>query len=267
MMATPLLGLGVWIWELQRCESGDLDRLIDRATLSGVSWVAIKAGEDRPNGQITRQRVEYMQSAGIDVAAWWYCVPGATDTISQLAMLKELAEIHGVQHLICDAEIEWEEHGDRRPEAATFAQAIRRAVGPDVYLADAPWPIVSAHPTWPWGEFGSVVDARMDQSYWMQSGQPFATFAGRADANWEKRPQDVRCPIGCTVNYSGTQHAPLSELGAFLDRYADNPARSLWSWQHLSANEWALLAERAKRPAPPGESFPPDPPPSGPAAA
>lgn len=260
--AAPLTGLGIWIWELAKCEGGDLDKIAQRCLSAGVFWVAIKAGGSSSNGQVTRARVEQLRAAGIEVAAWWYSVPGREEAIGQYALLRDLVNVHGVHHLVMDAEIEWEQHGDRRLEALGFAQGLRRIIGPETYLADAPWPIVNAHPTFPWTEFGSIVDARMDQLYWPLSQTPFLAFAERADRQWANR-HDVRCPIGCMVDYSGTRHAPIADLTAFLDRYRDAPARSLWSWQHISADEWAVLEERRPEMA---ETAPPTTKPEGPAA-
>ncbi|WP_394823724.1 hypothetical protein [Pendulispora albinea] len=248
-----LSGLGIWIWQLAACERGRIDAIAEKAKRCGVSWVAIKAGESRSNGQVTRERVEVLRAAGIECAAWWYSVP--TTVSAQIALARDLVHEQGVRHLICDAEFEWETSHDAhdklvshdwRTEARTFAARLRDAVGPDVYLADAPWSIVKAHPIWPWNEFGAVLDARMDQCYWRLARQPFAQFAARADAAWSALAGGPpRCPIGCMVDYHGTDHAPLHELDEFLDHYALAPAHSLWSWQHLSAAEWAVLEQRA----------------------
>jgi hypothetical protein len=64
------------------------------------------------------------------------------------------------------------------------------------------------------------------------------------------------CPVGCTVDYRGMLHGPVSEFAAFLDRYSGRAAMSIWSWQHLNAAEWALLAERANAPMVPPDDQP-----------
>lgn len=246
----PLSGLGIWIWQLSQCEHGNVDAIIAKAKSCGVAWLAIKAGENHSNGQVTKALVDKLRGAGIVPVAWWYCLPGAPNTTAQLSFLAKLRADTGVEHFICDAEIEWEQ-GEHRAEAATFAQELQMAVGFDAYLADAPWPIATLHPTWPWAQFGAVMAQRHDQLYWREAGQPFTVFAHRADAAWSQQPKvPARCPIGSTVNDAG-EHAPISELAAFLDHYALTEARSLWSWQHLSADEWALLKERATPPTVP----------------
>ena len=250
---TSLSGLGIWIWQLAACEHGKVADIVAKAKRCGVTWVAVKAGESRSNGQVTRKLVDAFRAEGIECAAWWYSLPSTT--YAQIALVRDLVNNQGVRHLICDAEIEWESQHDAdgnvvahdwRATARDFASKLRQAVGPDTYLADAPWPIVSAHPGWPWKEFGAVLDARMDQCYWMLAKQPFGHFAARADSNWGALADGPpRCPIGCMVDYAGREHAPVADLDDFLEHYAAAPARSLWSWQHLSPAEWETLERRA----------------------
>lgn len=248
-MAQPLAGLGIWIWELAHCEHGDLDAICARAKACGVRWVAIKSGDSRPNGQMTRARVEQLRAGGLQVAAWWYSVPGTTGL--QLAQLQELVERCGIEHFIQDAEIEWERGTDHRSEALFLADQIRKAIG-DAYFADAPWPIIRAHPTFPFKEFGSIAQARMPQAYYavasLDGGRPSAKYLDEGDHAWAAPPFDTApvCPIVSPVNANGSKHTPLSELAAALDRYAGRQAVSIWSWQHLTAPEWALLEQRAQ---------------------
>lgn len=239
----PLQGFGIWIWELNRCDGGDLAAIAARCARTGVQWLAIKAGDSHSNGQVTKARVDTLRAAGIEVAAWFYSVPSTTDAQVQLAT--DLVHNQGIQHLIIDAEGEWEKPGvDWRPKAKDFAAKLRAAVGPDVYIADAPWPIINCHPSWPWAEFGGITNARMDQLYWRLAGVSSARFSERADNLWVHHPQWNRCPIGCNVDYTGAKHGTVDDLEEFLDHYKDCQALSIWSYQHLNADEWAMLERR-----------------------
>lgn len=271
---TPLSGLGVWIYELRNCEGGDVAKILARCATARVKWVAI----DVRNG-IAPSVVQGFRDAGVECAAWFYSVPGVIETAHQIALVKRLVA-QGYLHILIDAETEWESikndagvrvPASRRAEAGPFAQALRAAVGPDVFLGDAPWPIVSSHAGFPWAEFGAVVDARMDQSYWRLGEKPAAKFLDWADREWAKMPATPpRCPIGCNVDYTGSKHGDPSEIRVFLERYQDRPALSLWSWQHLNAAEWAVIeawsATRLPTLEQALETAPADPPASGPAA-
>ena len=132
---TPLTGLGIWVWELDQCEGGNHTAIVAKAKRAGVTWIAVKCGEERSNGQVTAALVQDLAAAGIRPVVWWYCRP--KDCPSQIAMLVALKAI-GVTAFIMDAESEWDVP-DQRPLAAQFAQSLRAALGPDAFLADAPW--------------------------------------------------------------------------------------------------------------------------------
>lgn len=254
---TNLTGLGIWVWELSHCERGNIDAIITKAQRCGVSWLCVKAGDKTSNGQVTKALVDRLRASGIDCAAWWYSHPSSVD--SELTYLSDLVTKAGIRHLIMDAEEPWEREPtdwtkthDWRHEAASYASSLRAAVGPDVYLADAPWARPKSHGgPFPYAEFGDVMDARHPQLYWRLAevgGETYDRFIAQADLQWaERAPGETICPVGSTVDAQGITHAPLAELGQFLDRYAARPAVSLWSWQHLNAAEWQLLEERANK--------------------
>jgi hypothetical protein len=56
-----LSGLGIWIWQLALCERGDPAAIAAKAKRSGVSWVTVKSGDSRPNGQVTPQFVDALR--------------------------------------------------------------------------------------------------------------------------------------------------------------------------------------------------------------
>jgi hypothetical protein len=246
----PLQGLAIWIWELDKCEGGNLAAIVAKARVSGVSSVIVKAGEEAANGQVTAALVATFRTAGIEPAIWWYCRPKDFD--AQLGMLKALQDRCGVTGFVMDAEAEWDTP-DNRPAATQFAARLRAELGPDAWLADAPWSRPVKHGGFfPYAQFGAVMNARMPQFYWELAKPEEATpFLADCDLEWQQTaPGQSVCPALCTVNEDGTKHAPVSELAAALDRYAARPLVSIWSWQHLNAAEWALLAQRARTKAP-----------------
>lgn len=248
---TPLTGLGIWIWELPKCEGGHVPSIVAKAKRCGVSFLLVKAGDEKTNGQVTPELVTELRAGGIECGAWWYS--GLKELELQCALLEDLVKRCGVRHVVMDAEDPWDVP-DNRPLAKTFAAMIRKAIGPDTYFADAPWARPLSHGgSFPYAEFGAICDARMPQFYWEVAeagGLPCAKFLPDCDAQWTAiAPGQTICPAGSPVDYKGTKHAPVSETRAFLDRYFDRPARTLWSWQHLE-DEWALLEERAREPEP-----------------
>jgi hypothetical protein len=240
-------GLWIWIWELAKCEEGNVPALLAKAKRVGAAGVILKCGENGPGvEQVTPALVKAFADAGIGLAVWWYCRPWCFD--GQIAMLKAVRAM-GVTAFVMDAEKEWDAP-DQRVGAGGHAQRIRAALGPDVFLADAPWSRPKKHGGFfPYAEFGAVMNARCPQFYWELAevaGEPQAPFLADCDAEWAETDA-VRpiCPALCSVNEDGSVHAPVSELAYALDRYARRDSVSIWSWQHLSAAEWALLEKRA----------------------
>lgn len=243
----PLIGLGIWIWNLHACERGDPAAIVARAHAAGVSFVIVKAGEETSNGQVTAALVSALRAGGIECAIWWYCRPKMLD--AQIAMLQGLQERAGVVHFVMDSEVEWD-NPDQRAVAAQFAQRLRTALGPDAFLADAPWarPVSHGSP-FPYQAFGAVMNARFPQFYWELAevaGEPASHFFPMCDMQWQQTaPGQLICPALSPVNENGTKHAPVEELSAALDRYAARPSVSIYSWQHLLPTEWAMLDARA----------------------
>lgn len=268
---TPLRGLGVWIWQLPLCSGGNVDKIIAKFQQARIEWGVVKMGSSRSgqvtaNGQLTADLIHRFADGGITLGGWWYSTPQSSE--DELAMVTELLVTTGVRHLVLDAETEWESvkgpagrivSHDWRREAAEFARKLRDICSPDIYLADAPWPIRSAHPWFPFEEFGNVMNARMPQAYYAAAELDGAgngngrAFLERMDRQWgPENPVSIPvCPVLSPVNGNGTRHAPLGELAEFERRYQARPARSIWDYQHLLPEEWAILMNRSEGPAAP----------------
>ena len=253
-MSTSLSGLGLWIWRLKACEGGNIPAMCAKAQAAGIKWVAIKAGNDTANGQVTASTANAFRANGIEVAAWWYSRPTTTD--QELALLEDLVKNQEIRHVVIDAETEWEsmsQNGkvasfDWRRRAADFARSIRNVIGSDTFFADAPWFIPRAHPLFPFNEFGSIAQGRFPQAYYgvaeLDGNQPQMKYLAEGDLSWASSTVPVS-PIVSPVNEYGTRHAPIEELGWAVDRYAMRPSPSIWSWDSLSEQEWSLLRFKA----------------------
>jgi hypothetical protein len=271
MNVAPLKGLGVWIVNARAVEGGLVPAIAARCRRSGISWLAIRSGGTDSYGLVTRPLVERLQGDGIDVVSWNYSVPGAQETARQVAHVQQMLAI-GVRGHIIDAEIEWETRAvpgaaivaDRRPEAADFMRRLRAAVGADAWIAHAPWWLPSAHPIWPWAEFGAATDAQMPQVYWTMRpvGQSARDMISRGEDDWAKladaHPEAVslRAPIGST--FHGTPANGVHDGQPFLERDGDSfldtceldptlPFWSLYSYDAMPPEGWAMLERRAKR--------------------
>lgn len=269
-------GLGLWIVSVGRASvqlgtwrNGGpvLPDLFAEVKRAGATWLAVKSGDDDDNRNVTQAFVDGAHNAGIGVYTWNYCVPGAADTARQISQIR-LEYSKGVDGHILDAEIEWELRGDRRPEAAAFVRVLRSLIGPDAWLAHAPWPIVSAHPAFPFVELGEATQAQMDQAYWTMQNGSAASFLDRADRNWAQLAKDHptavswRMPIGAIFDghqpgrQTGQTPTP-TDVALFLDRYG--PTCSLYTIDVCPRVVWEYLCTRAAVMAPPTTPAPPPP--------
>lgn len=245
-MSSPA-GLGMFIWEWSECDGGSLQTILSKCSRCNISWVAVHFPD------VTTERVQAFHDAGIYVAAWLYCVPGDPTYIPQAVKVAAL----GVDAILPDCEIEWEEldgkPADRRPEALAFAEALRNALGPNVWIGNCgAWQWPDKHPAYPDHAFGKFWDAGLPERYWTMFPPSEATpkeALDESDREWSD-PMNVNAykvliPIGSAFDGSiqGGQLLRPSDVADFLNR---QPTCALWSWQHATPTIWALLEQRAQ---------------------
>jgi hypothetical protein len=262
MAQTILSGAGFWAYDGTRL--GELRTLAEREVQPMLGgWLAMKGGEDGSDyGVFTPELMAAWRAVGVEPVFWWYSRPRNLDL--QVATVARYARA-GVRAFIIDAELEWEadrQDGAWRPRdyrsvAATFAKQLRAAVGSDAVLADAPWPIPSAHALFPFDEFGAACDLRMPQAYYAVAAldrtwprPPTAAdlsleakaFLSRTDLEWSMRePAERVCPIVSNVDGNGSKRLGVQDLADAWDRYGARPTRSLWSLEWLNTQERAYL--------------------------
>lgn len=264
MSATPPTGLGMFIWEWNQCEGGDIDAIIAKAKRCGISWVAVSFSDVLPN------RVIALHSAGLYVAAWSYCVPGVTETHAWIMHACGCRSLN-VDAILPDCEIEWEtckdadgnvHPSDRRPEAKIFAQQLREALdnvsgtGEPCFIGNCgAWQWPDRHPIYPDHAFGSFWDAGMPERYWtmFSSTEPAAVALKESSLEWGNKMNagayKTLIPIGSAFDGSAQGGQPLraDDVANFLDL---QETCALWSWQHVPSIIWALLEQRAQTVSP-----------------
>lgn len=242
-------GLGIWV--AFAGQVGGHAAIADVLPALGVSWVAPRggAGATRDSSwsqELARDAVARYHSAGIAVFPWIYSRP--ISYRYEIELFRRFID-EGADGVILDAEVSWD-RGHR--DAATRYMTELDAALPDTFVADAPWAYPSYHPGFPFVEFGRRVNARMPQTYWTEFDRRGPRYhLPRIDAEWAAfhaanaevaRPV---CPIGVTYGVEHPSHPPglfnLDDLEFFLERYADRPAASLYTY------EAAVYADRVAR--------------------
>jgi hypothetical protein len=187
-------GRGFYLWKMPSCERGDVTRIIERCVRTGVSWLAIKAGDQgHVWAQFTPVLVKQLQAAGIRVFGWSYDVPG--QALAQAKVVRHVLDC-GANGFITDSEIEWDNATVPDAAAREYVHAIGDAA-PGFLVLDAPWPIIRSHGAFPFTEFGRLVGGRCPQVYWVEMTGGAEDVFVRYRENWtsyESKPDHPRHP-------------------------------------------------------------------------
>jgi hypothetical protein len=234
-------GNGMWIWQLDHTENGDVAAIIARARAAAMSTLFVKAADGGTRwAQLTPALVAQLHDAGLRVCGWQF-VYGADPAAEAAAATATLAT--GIDCFVIDAETKYE---GRYAAAQRYMTALRAATGPDFPLGLTSFPYVDYHPNLPYSVFLGPGGAQVNlpQIYWRAfkvspDSASVHTFAhnrvyGRAIA-----------PLGQTYD-----HPPDADIQRFRQVWASYGAGGLswWSWQSTAAGTWTALGQAAPAP-------------------
>ena len=241
--ATAFDGDGMWIWQIEETEGGDLERIAARARSAGLRFVVVKAAHGKQWWpQFDRELVDTLHAAGVRVCAYQRALSKAPG-----AEARTLARAVGVgaDCLVIDAEAEYER---RHAQARQYVRALRNAVGDAFPVGLTSFPFVDVHRGFPYEIFLGPRGAQVNlpQMYWGLIGTTIGqTFARTWEANAAfGRP--IR-PIGQL--FGGVRPAAVN---AFRAQAAAHGAAgvSWWVWQHARAQDWRAVRVRQPAAAP-----------------
>jgi hypothetical protein len=229
--ATAFDGDGMWIWQVEETEGGDLDRIAARARSAGLTFVVVKAAHGtRWWSQFDRRLVDTLHAAGVRVCAYQRALskaPGAE------ARTLARAVGAGADCLVIDAEAEYER---RHAQARTYVRALRDAVGDAFPVGLTSFPFVDVHRGFPYEVFLGPRGAQVNlpQMYWGLIGTTIGqTFARTWEANAAfGRP--IR-PIGQL--FGGVRPAAIRAFRAQAAAHG-SAGISWWAWQHARPQDW-----------------------------
>lgn len=188
-------GRGFYIWRLEKCYDGDIDKIIERCKKSHITWLAIKCGDQgRLWKQLNKSVVTKFHNNGIRVWAWSYDNPSFLT--EQVAVYKK-ALSYGVDGVLVNAEVEWKKPNVDKT-AAKFMNMIREVLPEGKGLAHAPFAVISYHQSFPYTEFGKRSDWVSPQMYWYAFGWSVVDAQDRTQDSWErfgKQKPDANKPL------------------------------------------------------------------------
>jgi hypothetical protein len=280
-------GKGIFIWQADHCENGEIGPIVEACRTLGLEWVAIKCGNGaNPAYQSFMDMagaVGAFHAAGMQVWLWHYVLCGwyynrqthlfvsigGSSPEADAAFAREAARRLQADGLILDAEAEFKDksQGDR---ARRFMKALGD-VGKPVALCSYRFP--SLHPEFPWEAFLTGCDVHMPQVYWQPPnyGQGPVIELDRSISELKGKRMLPVVPLGRAYIGDGHPDPKPGEISAFADRarQRDCPGISFWALDFLYLHKGgkergAAIAEAWGGAAPPAPE--PEPVQPGPAA-
>jgi hypothetical protein len=246
-LPAALRGNGMWIWQLEKSDRGDLDTIAARAAAAGVSTVYVKAGDGTtPWDQFTPLLVGALHQRGLKACAWQFVYgnsPAAEAAVATAAIQA------GADCFVIDAEGQYE---GKYAAAQTYMSALRAAVGASYPIGLTSFPYVDYHPGLPFSVFlgPGGAQANLPQAYWKDIGGTVDAISAHTLAH-NRIYQTAIAPLGQTYD-----NPAAADVRRFRQLWAAYGAQgvSWWSWQATDEPHWKVLNEPA-----PAAAVEPDP--------
>jgi hypothetical protein len=181
----PIGGKGIYLWQLWTANNGgkNLNTIIAKLKSTGISWIVIKMGDGdsfynssdkslytwaTTNYGSMDSVISIFHSNGIKLLAFQYVygVPHYWgNTWSETDVANWILDVKGIDGLMIDAEIEYDNLANRVGAARTYCDSIR-AHHPNSFIGLTAWARPNSHPTFPWTTFLDRVAVNMPQAYW-----------------------------------------------------------------------------------------------------
>ena len=212
-------GKGDWTFYLSSAESNlgkSGQAFFNYEASQGVSWIVVKAQDGTTTGDwgYSSTVVTEAHNAGLKIYAYayvygnYYSGSGEADELSTTLSIINSTKPDG---FVIDAEVEYQ---SQPTEAAAYASGIKAAY-PNLFLAYAPFPIISDHESYPYIQFGEYCDAVMPQAYFETgSGYTPASMLSEIDSQWSYWDN-----IWATGGYPGSVKPIIPICQAYNDQY------------------------------------------------
>jgi hypothetical protein len=152
-----LEGKFIWIWEVNRCDNGNIQTLIQNAKNIGVDGYIIKT-HDGSNFWYQSHVIPELKSAGLKIGAWGYCY--GNNISGEISAIKKSITFQP-DFYVMDVEAEFESQSKRNVAEQMLIQL--KDIG--VPLGYTSFAIPSYH-TIPFDIFSKYCNFTMPQIYW-----------------------------------------------------------------------------------------------------
>src|SRR4051794_4941490 len=246
------VGKGMWIWQPEQVEGGDVNAMVARARAAGLTHIYVRTGSSVDGfyaQPFLDQILPAAHAAGLRVLGWdfpYLSDVGADVQRAVAAIAYATPGGHRLDGFSPDIETGSEGVALTTENAVAYGSALRAAVGAGYPLiATVPNPTDFMVPLYPYAEVTAPFDAIAPMVYWLNR-EPDADVATAIDRLAPLGKPVL--PIGQAYDGSAEGGRPGSptpdELARFLATAEQHGATgvSFWSWQHATQETWAAIA-------------------------
>jgi hypothetical protein len=248
------IGKGMWIWLHDRAEGGDVNMIVERSKLWGLTHLYVRTGTLREGfmaGPFLDRLLPVAHANGIRVYGWDF--PYMNDPVSDInraaaAIRYTTPDGHRIDGFAPDIETKHEGTNESIENIRAYVHGLRANVG-----GDYPLIAVIPNPTayrisqgYPFGEIVAPFDAIAPMVYWMNR-EPGADVA-HAMSYLSQFGKPI-FPIGQAYDGAidgGPPGVPNRDAIIRFMQVADQLGGmgvSFWSWQHASLEAWQAINE------------------------
>jgi hypothetical protein len=223
----PFAGRGMWIWEMQDTDRGNVAAIIAQARQYKIRTLLIKSSDGTTKwSQFSKTLVTELHEAGLKVCAWQF-VYGLRPVIE--SNLARNAVNDGADCLVIDAESAYQ---GRYPAASMYMARLRKLIGNGFPVGLAGFPYIDYHLSFPYSVFLGPNGAQynLPQMYWADIGTTVsAVFSHTYEYN-----EIYRRPIFPLGQLFGRLSAAAIEQFNTLASDYGATGVSWWDWQSAS---------------------------------
>ena len=223
-----LEGKGFYIWNINKCEHGDVEEIAGKAAVAHFSHVLIKIadGTDDHNLNLVPPLASELKKQGVEVWGWHF-VHGSDPTGEAQKAIQRINALD-LDGFVVNAEGAYK---NKHQAADTYMRILKNNVQLPIALSSYRYPTV--HHEFPWDEFLSQCDYNMPQVYWKENHNPGEQLRRcvREFQNLKYKPPII--PTGAAFTEHGWT-ATASDVKEFLQM-----AKSLflkganfWEWEN-----------------------------------
>ncbi|MBV8463480.1 MAG: hypothetical protein JO368_09315 [Acidimicrobiales bacterium] len=245
-----LAGKGMWIWEWDSTDSGNVDAVVQQAAVAGLHQLWVRVG-DSQSGFYGSSELDALVPAahahGIDVIAWGF--PYLWDPVGDsqwTAQILDWRAPDGEQVDGYSADLEESTEGVMMSaqRAAVYLELVRQSAGSRLVVATVyPPSDTNWNGSYPYQAMAPYVDAFAPMIYWecVDPGSDATAYIARLQT---LRPVHV---IGEAFNFADAGGRAVSPSGAEISEFltasqhAGALGASFWVWQEATADEWSAL--------------------------